>query len=63
MDQSILTLFSNFGYPALVSGVLLYIIVNKLEKISTQLESIREQLIKLDTKADVREAAERKERH
>lgn len=37
--------FSNFGYPALVSGVLLYIIVNNLEKVRVRMEKIDQDMI------------------
>lgn len=34
------SLFASFGYPALVSGVLLYIIVNKFEKTTDGIEKL-----------------------
>lgn len=65
MEPSLLTTFANFGYPALVSGVLLYIIVNKLEKVTTRMEAVEKAILLMNAnltehRLDVKEeAAER----
>lgn len=42
-----LALFQNFGYPALISGVLLYIVIYKLERINLEIVAVKGELIKI----------------
>jgi hypothetical protein len=61
MDPNIVSLFAQFGYPALVSGFLLYILVNRLEKVLIRLEAVEKVLIAQDDslkeyRQEVREA-------
>lgn len=63
MDPTLISAFSQFGYPALVSGILLYILVYKLEKVLIRLEGVEKALISQDNslreyRQEVREACE-----
>lgn len=44
MDQ-VIAAFSQFGYPALVSGILLYIIISKLETLAARLAALEKALV------------------
>lgn len=37
-----IALFQDFGYPALVTGVLLWMIATKLEKLTTRIEKMND---------------------
>lgn len=43
-----LSVFQNFGYPALITGILLYIIIYKLERVMVEMEGVKDELIKLE---------------
>ncbi len=45
IDPVVLNLFAQYGYPAIVSGFLLYIIVAKLEKLVVRQETVEKALI------------------
>lgn len=52
--MDIASLFKEFGYPALMSGVLLWIITVKVERLQAQVQDLKEQLITMT--GELREA-------
>lgn len=63
MEPTAVSLFAQFGYPALISGFLLYIIINKLEKMLVRLEDLEKALLLQDAalkeyRQEVKEACE-----
>lgn len=50
--MEIISLFKDFGYPALISGILLWILATKIEKISIYMEQIKAILLDIQKEVD-----------